>query len=90
MIQSGIPLITLEGNHFASRVSSSLLHALGIEELITKNIDDYKDKVSSLINNDNALNLLKCKINHQLLESKLMDTNFFVRSFEDNILRIFK
>ena len=90
MIQSGIPLITLEGNHFASRVSSSLLHALGIEELITKNIDDYKDIVSSLINDDNALNSLKCKIHHQLLESKLMDTNFFVRSFEDNILRIFK
>ena len=90
MIQSGIPLITLEGNHFASRVSSSLLHALDIKELITKNIDDYKDTVSNLINNDNALNSLKSKIHHQLSKSKLMDTNFFVRSFEDTILRIFK
>ena len=33
MLQSGIPLITLEGRHFASRVSTSLLHALGIEDL---------------------------------------------------------
>ncbi len=90
MIQSGIPLITLEGNHFASRVSSSLLHALGIEELITKNIDDYKDIVSNLINDDNTLNSLKSKIRHQLSESKLIDTNFFVRSFEDTILGIFK
>ena len=90
MIQSGVPLITLEGNHFASRVSSSLLHALGIEELITKNINDYKDIVSNLINNDNARNSLKSKIHHQLSESKLMDTNFFVRSFEDTISRIFK
>ena len=90
MIQSGVPLITLEGNHFASRVSSSLLHALGIEELITKNIDDYKGAVSNLINDDNARNSLKSKIHHQLSESKLMDTNFFVRSFEDTILRIFK
>ena len=90
MIQSGIPLVTLEGNHFASRVSSSLLHALGIEELISKNIDDYKDIVSNLINDDNARDSLKSKIHHQLSESKLMDTNFFVRSFEDTIFRIFK
>ena len=69
MIQSGIPLITLEGNHFASRVSSSLLHALGIEELITKDINDYKDAVSNLINDDNALIHLKARliINYQNL-----------------------
>jgi len=90
MIQSGIPLITLEGNHFASRVSSSLLHALGVQELITKNIDDYKSIVSNLINDDDARNSLKSKIHHQLSKSKLMDTNFFVRSFEDIIFRIFK
>ena len=90
MIQSGIPLVTLEGDHFASRVSSSLLHALGIEELITKNIDDYKDVVSNLINDDNARNSLKNEIHHLLSKSKLMDINFFVRSFEDAILRITK
>ena len=69
MIQSGIPLVTLEGKHFASRVSSSLLHALGIEELITKNINDYKDIVSNLINNDNALIHLRVRftINYQNL-----------------------
>ncbi len=90
MIQSGIPLVTLEGNHFASRVSSSLLHALDIKELITKNINDYQDIVSNLINDDNALNSLKSKIHDQLTKSKLMDANFFVRSFEDTILSIFK
>ena len=45
MLQSGIPLITLEGKHFASRVSASLLHSLELDELIAKDINDYKDTV---------------------------------------------
>ena len=88
MLQSGIPLITLEGRHFASRVSTSLLHACGIEDLIAKDIDDYKEIVSTLINDASALSSLKNKIQQQLSESKLMDTSFFARSFEDTILRI--
>ena len=90
MLQSGIPLITLEGKHFASRVSASLLHSLELDELIAKDINDYKDTVCALISDNNALSSLKSKINHQLLESKLMDISFFARSFEDTILGIFK
>ena len=90
MLQSGIPLVTLEGKHFASRVSASLLHTLEIEELIAKDIDDYKKIVSTLINDNNALNSLKSKIQRQLSESKLMDTSFFARTFEDAILGVIK
>ena len=90
MLQSGIPLISLEGRHFASRVSTSLLHALGVEDLVAKDIDGYKETVSTLITDNNALSLLKRKIKQQLLESKLMDTSFFARSFEDTILGIIK
>ena len=90
MLQSGIPLITLEGRHFASRVSASLLHALGIEDLVAKDIDGYKEIVSTLINDASALSSLKNKIQQQLSESKLMDRRFFARSFEDTILGIIK
>ena len=90
MLQSGIPLITLEGRHFASRVSTSLLHALGIEDLVAKDIDGYKEKASTLINDASALISLKNKIQQQLSESKLMDRRFFARSFEDTILGIIK
>ena len=90
MLQSGIPLVTLEGKHFASRVSASLLHALEIKELIAKDINDYKEIVSTLINDNNALNSIKSKIQRQLSESKLMDTGSFARSFEDAILGVIK
>ena len=90
MLQSGIPLVTLEGKHFASRVSASLLHALGVEDLVAKDINGYKEIVSTLINDTSAFSSLKKKIQQQLLESKLMDTSFFARSFEDTILGIIK
>ena len=90
MLQSGIPLVTLEGRHFASRVSTSLLHALGIEDLVAKDIDGYKEIASTLINDASALISLKNKIQQQLSESKLMDRRFFARSFEDSILGIIK
>jgi len=31
-----VPLITLQGRHFASRVASSLLTAVGLPELVTR------------------------------------------------------
>lgn len=35
------PLVALPGETFASRVSSSLLHAIGLDELIAKDMHDY-------------------------------------------------
>ena len=89
MLQSGIPLVTLRET-FCIRVSASLLNALEIEELIAKDIDDYKEIVSTLINDNNALNSIKSKIQRQLLKSKLMNTSFFARSFEEAILGVIK
>jgi len=67
-----------------------LLHALGIEDLVAKDIDGYKEIASTLINDASALISLKNKIQQQLSESKLMDRRFFARSFEDTILGIIK
>lgn len=40
-LRAGIPLITLRGASFASRVASSLLKELGLVELVTDNLADY-------------------------------------------------
>jgi len=40
---AGVPVITLQGRHFASRVSSSLLSATGMTSLIVHNTDDYRN-----------------------------------------------
>ena len=42
MLFAGVPVVTLRGSHFASRVSASLLTACGLPEIITETLDDYK------------------------------------------------
>jgi protein O-GlcNAc transferase len=78
MLQAGIPLVTLEGNHFASRVSASILKTLEIEELITKNYDGYKNKIVSLINNEKRQGI-KDLIKNKMQTSRLLDINYFTK-----------
>src|SRR5208282_2272488 len=39
---SGLPLVTQLGESFAGRVAASLLHAIGLPELVTHSIEDYE------------------------------------------------
>ena len=77
-------------NAFSLFKKSTLMKYPFNENLIAKDIDGYKEIVSTLINDAKALTSLKNKIQQQLSESKLMDTSFFARSFEDTILGIIK
>lgn len=46
----GLPILTLSGKTFASRMAGSLLHSLNLDELITYNFEDYEEKAVSLAN----------------------------------------
>ena len=85
MLQAGIPLVTLEGNHFASRVSSSILKTLKIEELIAKDKDDYENKIAFLINDKKRL-AVKELIKKNMATSSLLDVKYFTKNFEKLIL----
>ena len=39
---AGLPLVTCTGGTFAGRVSASLLHAIGLPELVTDSLDAYR------------------------------------------------
>ena len=42
-LRAGVPIVTLAGQTFASRVAASLLEATGMQELLTTSIDEYSD-----------------------------------------------
>jgi protein O-GlcNAc transferase len=89
MIQAGVPLITCEGNHFASRVSASILINLELEILVTKSYKEYEDKIVSLIDKETRIfhkNLIKNKIN----DERLFNVKKFANGFEQTILKCFK
>jgi protein O-GlcNAc transferase len=79
---AGIPVITLQGNHFASRVSSSILAAIGIPELITYSIAEYEALAVRLALNALELKEIRQKIGRNRISTTLFDTPRFVRNLE--------
>ena len=50
-MRMGLPLLTLCGKAFASRMAASLLHAIGADQGITTTIDQYVEAATRLANN---------------------------------------
>jgi len=79
---AGVPVITLQGSHYASRVASSILNAVGLPELVTHHIRDYERIAVQLANHPNELQALKMKLEQNRLNAPLFDTEGFVRNLE--------
>ena len=79
---AGVPVITLQGSHFASRVSASLLSAIGLAELITHNLDAYKRLAVRLASHPAELEKIKAKLSCNRLKKPLFDTPRFVWHLE--------
>ena len=57
-----VPVLTISGNHFCSRVSGSLLKACKIKGLIAKDHPDYIKKATSLYKKNVKINTIKAKL----------------------------
>ncbi|MBI5126889.1 tetratricopeptide repeat protein [Candidatus Roizmanbacteria bacterium] len=79
---AGVPVITLKGNHFASRVSASLLSTVGLPELITQSKDDYKSLAIKLASQPKELKKLKNKLAKNRLTSSLFNAEKFIKNLE--------
>ena len=53
------------GESFASRVAGSILNAIGLEELISTDIEDYLDKAVELSQNHKKFSEIKKKIENK-------------------------
>ena len=82
-IRVGLPLITLMGKSFASRVASSLLNSINMHELITTQIDDYEKLAIKLGNNKTELKKIKEKIRTNLRSSSLYNSKRFTIDLEN-------
>jgi len=58
----GLPVITLVGETFVSRVTASLLNAIGLPELITDTQENYEALAIELGMNPTKLNAIKAKL----------------------------
>lgn len=80
---AGVPVITMEGKHFASRVSSSLLRALDVSELVTSNINEYESLALDLALNPQSLKSIRKKVEQNKTGSQLFNTKRFTSNLEE-------
>ena len=87
---AGVPVITLQGRHFASRVSSSILNAIGLNDLIVHNTDDYRNLAILLAKDPARLKFYRQKIDDNRMKYPLFDTLRFVKNIEKAYQQMWK
>lgn len=81
-IRAGVPILTLKGKSFPSRVASSILTNIGLENLITSNFKDYENKAIFLANNIQEIKNLKKHLKNKVNTYKLFDSKTFTNDLE--------
>ena len=81
-LRVGLPVLTLMGEAFQSRVAGSLLKAVNLPELITTNQYDYESLAIDLASNPEKLAQIKNKLKSNLETSVLCNTRLFAQHIE--------
>ena len=85
-LSNGLPIITLYGKSFQSRVALSLLKNLKLDELIMKNIKEYEDYAIAAASKPNKLSHIKKK----LLFQKNNNNFFSAKIYTNNLEKVYK
>lgn len=81
-LKAGIPVVTLMGQSFASRVAASLLNAIDLPELILNTQEEYEALVIELATTTQKLSDIKFKLANNRLTAPIFDTPLFARNLE--------
>jgi len=87
---TGLPVLTLMGQSFAARVASSLLHAIGLPELVTTTQEQYENMAIQLASDPARLTELKGRLDRNRLTMPLFDTEQFTRYLEDAYVQMYE
>ena len=79
---TGIPVITCVGNHFASRVSESILRSAGMNRLIVNSLEEYEELAIKLSSDKILFQQIKDEMNKNIKSSPLFDTELFCGNLE--------
>lgn len=79
----GAPVLTCLGDTFASRMAASLLHAVGLPELITQSLEDYANMALDLAQHPEKISTLKQKLKQNISTHPLFNTTLFTHHMED-------
>jgi len=82
VLRAGVPLLTLQGETFVGRMGASLLHCLGLDELIAPDRAAYIDLAVTLATDPARLQAIKTALTARLPGSPLFNPQRFARDLE--------
>ncbi|SPE19412.1 putative O-linked N-acetylglucosamine transferase, SPINDLY family [Burkholderiales bacterium] len=85
---AGLPVLTILGDSFVSRVAASLLAAAGLPELVAKDLDQYERIALELARDRTRLRALRQRLAAQRQSCALFDSTRHTRDFEALIARM--
>jgi predicted O-linked N-acetylglucosamine transferase (SPINDLY family) len=87
---AGLPVLTRPGVNFQSRVCASLLVALGLQEWIVNNDDEYENRAVELAHDGNRLQEWRVRLAEHCTTYPLFATERFARQIEQSFLVIWQ
>jgi predicted O-linked N-acetylglucosamine transferase (SPINDLY family) len=87
---AGVPVLTVPGATYASRVAASLVHACGLPDLACADEAQYVGLACALAQQPEVLAKLKAELNQHRLALPLFDTDRYVRDYEALLMRMFE
>lgn len=78
----GIPVITLYGKSHAGRLCASILHQLGLSQLVAKTPNEYVSVAINLAANIDKLEILRSSLRQTMASSPLCDGKTFTKALE--------
>jgi protein O-GlcNAc transferase len=78
----GVPVISLEGDRFVSRVGLSILSTLGLGDLVAKSTREYVEIAAGLASRPPLLSALRAGLRSRMTGSALLDHRHFTRQLE--------
>jgi len=79
---AGLPLLTLNGQSFASRVGKSLLTAVNLPEFVTESLESYRHKAIELASNKQTLHEAKQKLLNNQKQLMLFNSINYTKDLE--------
>ena len=79
---AGLPVLTRAGGSFAGRVAGSLLHAVGLPELVTHGLGEYEAMALKLARDRRLLESLRARLERTKRSAPLFDADRFRRHIE--------
>lgn len=78
----GVPVVTLRGRVHAGRVSESLLRALGLDDLVAEDLDDYVERAVSLAADGTRRRRIRAESRSRFAASPLGSPAAFMPGYE--------